>query len=141
MRRNKLELYVHLVWATWDRLPLLTPEIERRVYRNLEHEAEKHGCTVLAIGGVEDHVHLLVTLPSTISIAELVKQLKGVSSQFVNATLQPTTVFKWQGSYGAFSLSRSHVDRIKTYVDRQKEHHATANLFPELEETYVEHQS
>lgn len=89
MRRNKLALYIHLVWATWDRLPLITPEIERRLHRNIESEARKQGCDVLAINGVQDHIHLLVTLPATITIANLVKQVKGVSSHFVNETLKP----------------------------------------------------
>ena len=101
MRRNKLALYVHLVWATWDKLPLITPEIERRLYRNIESEAQGQRCAVLALNGTDDHVHLLMSIPATISIADLVKQVKGVSSHFVNDELHPARDFKWQGSYGA----------------------------------------
>ncbi|MDW8101156.1 MAG: transposase [Anaerolineae bacterium] len=64
------------------------------------------GCTVLALNGMPDHVHLVVSFPSTIAIADLVKQVKGVSSHFVNETLEPEPQFKWQGSYGAFTVSR-----------------------------------
>jgi REP element-mobilizing transposase RayT len=106
MRRNKLALFLHLVWATWDRLPLITPDIERRLYRNIESEARKQGCIVLALNGTEDHVHLLVIFPTTITIADLLKHVKGVSSRFVNETLRPSAQFKWQGSYGAFTVSR-----------------------------------
>jgi putative transposase len=138
MRRNKLALYLHLVWATWDRLPLITADIERRLHRDIESEAQKQGCTVMALNGTEDHVHLLVSFPTTITIADLVKQVKGVSSHFVNETLQSTSQFKWQGSYGAFTVSRWDVDKIIEYIKRQKEHHTTGELVQEFEETFEE---
>ena len=138
MRRNKLSLFLHVVWATWDRLPLITPDIERRLYRTIESEAQEQGCTVLALNGTENHVHLLVTIPSTITMADLLKQVKGVSSHFVNETLKPPTQFKWQGSYGAFTVSRWDVDKIKGYIKGQKEHHQTGELVPEFEETFDE---
>ncbi|MGH2523404.1 MAG: IS200/IS605 family transposase [Anaerolineales bacterium] len=138
MRRNKLALYLHLVWATWDRLPLVTPEIERRLYRNIESEAQQMSCTVLALNGMPDHIHLLVSFPTTLAIADLVKQVKGVSSHFVNETLKPETQFKWQGSYGAFTVSRWDLEKIVGYVKRQKEHHNLGELFPEWEEAFEE---
>lgn len=138
MRRNKLALYLHVVWATWDRLLLIKPEIERRLLRNVESEARKLGCKVLAINCMEDHVHILLAIPTTISIAELVKQMKGVSSHFANDELELDYQFKWQGSYGAFTVSRWDVDKIKQYVKHQKEHHVTGELMPEFEEAFEE---
>lgn len=138
MRRNKLRLYLHLVWATWDRLPLITPEIERRLYRCIESEAQGQGCKVLALNGIADHVHLVVSFPTTITIADLVKQVKGVSSHFVNEVLAPPMQFKWQGSYGAFTVSRWDVDKVVQYVKRQKEHHGADTLWPEWEEVFEE---
>jgi REP element-mobilizing transposase RayT len=138
MRRNKLRLYLQLVWATWDRLPLITPDLERRLFRCIESEAQKQGCKILALNGVADHVHLVVSFPTTITIANLVKQVKGVSSHFVNEVLTPPVQFKWQGSYGAFTVSRWDVDKVVQYVKRQKEHHAADNLWPEWEEAFEE---
>jgi REP element-mobilizing transposase RayT len=92
--------------------------------------------TVLALNGDSMHLHLVVSLPTTITIAGLVKQVKGVSSHFVNETLQPETQFKWQGGYAAFTVSRWDVSRIVGYVKRQKEHHAAGDLWGELEETF-----
>ncbi len=87
MRRNKLALYVHLVWATWDRLRLITPSVERALHRVICQEVVKYGCEVVAINGIEDHVHLLVTLPTTVDIATVVKQAKGVSSHAANDSM------------------------------------------------------
>ena len=136
MRQNKLASYLHLVWATWNRLPLITPEIERRLHRHIESEAQTQGCVVLAINGTQDHIHLLVSFPTTISIANLVRQIKGVSSHFVNETLRPTTQFKWQGNYGAFTVSRWDVDKITEYIKRQKKHHTGGELVQEFEEAF-----
>jgi len=138
MRRNKLALYVHLVWATWDREPLITPDIERRLQRNIESEARDMGCVVHALNGTEDHLHLLVGIPTTISMADLTKQVKGVSSRFVNDALKPGYYFKWQGSYGAFTVSYSDLDNVIDYINRQKEHHRSGHLALEWEETFEE---
>ncbi len=133
MHRDKVAIYVHLVWATWDRLPLITPAIERTLHRVIANEAQKMGCTLLALNSVPDHVHILVQMPSTITVAKLVKQLKGVSSYFINEVLKPESSFKWQGLYGAFSVSRWDVDQIVAYIQRQKEHHQVGTLIAELE--------
>ena len=138
MRRNKLELYVQLVWTTWDRLPLITPDIERRLHRNIESEVREMGCTVLALNGTSDHAHLVISFPTTVTIANLVKQVKGVSSHFVNETLRPEAKFKWQGRYGAFTVSRWDLPKIIRYVKRQKEHHAEDDPWLELEESFEE---
>jgi len=116
MRRNKISMYLHLVWATWDRLPLITPDIRRPLCRCIESEARDKECTVLALNGMEEHVHLVVSLPTTVAIAELVKQVKGVSSHLVNAETAHKAQFKWQGYYGAFTVSRWDVDQIVHYV-------------------------
>ena len=94
MRRNKLALYLHLVWATWDRLPLIDPALERRLYRMIASVAQDQGCTVLALNGMPDHVHLVVTFPATITIAELTKQVKGTTSRFANENAGPDGLFK-----------------------------------------------
>ena len=137
MRRNKISIYVHFVWTTWDRLPLITPEMETRLYRNISASAISLGCKVLAINGDRDHVHVFLALPSTVSIAKLVKKMKGTSSHFVNDQLHPPAHFKWQGYYGAFSVSRWDVQKIIAYINAQKEHHANDDLWAEFEEAYV----
>jgi putative transposase len=135
MRRNRAVLFVHLVWRTWDRLPLIRPEIERELFRLLSSEAERMKCTVIAINGTEDHVHVLARIPTSHSVADIVKQLKGVTSHWVNAKQPGAIPFKWQGHYGVFTVSRWDVDKIAQYIHNQKEHHATGNFVDDLEQT------
>lgn len=117
---------------------MITPDIERRLYREIESEAVKMRCIVLAVNGIEDHVHAALIIPTILTIADPVKQIKGASSHFVNEVLRPEMPFKWQGSYGAFTVSRWDVDKIVAYVKNQKQHHADTTLLPEWEETYEE---
>jgi len=135
MRRSKAEIYLHLVWGTWQRTPFITPDIERELYRCIESEARKLEVTVLAIGGVADHVHLLVRIPTKLCAANLAKQVKGVSSTFVRDQLSPAGHFRWQEGYGVFSISRSHVERVIAYINDQKRHHAQNSVWPEWEES------
>jgi REP element-mobilizing transposase RayT len=72
VRGNYAKLYLHLVWATWDRLPLITPELRVPVYQALNEQANRGGCEMIAVGGIQDHVHVLLKIPTTVSIAEIV---------------------------------------------------------------------
>ena len=95
------------------------------------------GCTVLAVNGTEDHVHVLVLMPAGLAVAALVKQMKGVSSRIASQSLLPGQ-FRWQGHYGAFSISRWDMGKVRRYIEEQKEHHADGSLVPELEEATEE---
>jgi putative transposase len=135
-RRNYLSLFVHLVWGTWDRQPLLSGPLEQQVYRAIGAKCVELDAEVVALGGIEDHVHLLVSLPSTLAIANLVGQVKGASSHLVNQEGLPTAggaVFKWQGTYGAFTVSQPLVRDVSTYILHQREHHSRGTLLAEWE--------
>lgn len=136
MRRNKLSVFVHFVWATWDRLPLVTEEIKRDLYRYISTVCQDDKCEALAIGGMPDHVHLFVALSSTITLADLMRHVKGGSSRFVSERLKPGEWFEWQGNYGAFSVSPRDKNRVIRYILYQKQHHADGKLWPESEETF-----
>ncbi len=134
MRRAKIGVFVHLVWATWDRLPLLTPEAETQAYRAIGAKCQQLGVDILAIGGTSDHVHLLVRLPGTVCISDLVKHVKGSSGHLLAKQMQTDdTFFKWQGAYGAFSVSPSELRTVSQYIARQKEHHAAGTLVADWE--------
>lgn len=138
MRTPYTQLYVHLVWATWDRLPLITPEIEGRVYAALSEKCREHKCVPLAIGGIPDHVHILLQAHQTAAIATLVKELKGSTSHLVTHAVARGLPFRWQGAYGAFTVSAEGVPAVRSYIAAQKDHHSRAELQPTWELTASE---
>ena len=138
MRAPFTQLYLHLVWSTWDRLPLITEDIRERLYAAIGTKCRELGCEPLAIGGIADHVHLLARLSSTISVAQLVKEVKGSSSHLVTHVLRPDEFFKWQGAYGAFTIRQSEVGVVKAYIDNQVCHHVENRLDTEWETDQTE---
>jgi len=123
MRKPWTEVYLHVVWSTWRRHPFILPELQQRVYGSLAHQCNAVDADVIAIGGMLDHVHVLARMPATISIAEFVRRMKGASSHLVTHVLRSPEPFKWQGGYGAFSVSKRHVPLVRDYVLNQEQHH------------------
>lgn len=110
------KLYYHLVWATKNRLSLITPEMEGLLFAFLTAKARQLECTIDAINGMEDHIHLVISIPPKYSVAEIVQRLKGASSHDF-----PDLI--WQRSYGVLSLGQSQRKTAIAYVNNQKEHH------------------
>ena len=135
MRAPFTQLYLHCVWATWDRLPLITPQVEQAVYAAILAKCSELKCDGLAIGGMPDHVHLLVRLHTTVTVADLLKEVKGVSSHLVTHKVLPGQFFKWQGAYGAFTVSKATVPDVTAYVLGQKQHHAEGTVWEAWEQT------
>ena len=133
MGNRNLVIYFHIIWGTQDREALISCDIERPVYRCIASQVYKLGCQVLAINGVPDHIHLVIKLKSTVPVAKLVKQVKGVSSKFINDNFQLQSRFRWQSGYGAFTISRWDLPKIINYVKKQKAHHQEGILVDELE--------
>ena len=92
----------------------------------------------LAIGGIEDHVHLLVRLHTSVAVATLAKEVKGSTSHLVTHVITPNEAFKWQGAYGAFTVWKADVPVVKAYIERQREHHASGDVKDEWEQTATE---
>ena len=128
MRTPYTQLYVHLTWSTWDRISLINEIIQSRLYAAIAKKCRQLKCEPLAIDGMEDHVHLLVRLHPTVAIATLIKEVKGTSSHLVTHELTPGEFFKWQGGYGAFTIRKEDVLRLKAYIENQKLHHAEGAL-------------
>lgn len=137
MRSPYTQLYLHLVWATWDRLPLITPSIEARLYAEIARKCRELDCVPLAIGGLPDHVHVLLRGNATVPVATIVKEVKGSSSHLASHVLTQN-VFKWQGSYSAFTLRKSEVPVVKAYIEGQKQHHEVGDLWEEWEQIGTE---
>ena len=123
---------MHCVFSTKDRRGLITPELKDRLWPYLGGIAREHKMKMLAVGGVEDHLHILLSIPSTLSIAKAIQLLKGNSSKWVHETFPDHRLFAWQEGYGAFSVGISGVEETIAYIRNQEEHHHSHSFTDEL---------
>ena len=132
MSGNYIALYVHLIWTTKRREPLLTPTTRYALFDHLRREALGKEINLRIVNGVADHVHGLVSLKSTQAVASVVKELKGESSRWLNQQGWFDGPFVWQDGYGAISVSPQHVPRVIRYMFNQEKHHARQSLEEEM---------
>ena len=129
------QLFVHCVWTTFERLRLVEAKVEARLYAVISAKCETLKSAVIALGGVEDHLHLLARLSPALSVADLVGEVKGASSHSMNREVRHDRAFKWQGGYGAFTVSKRAVGTVAEYVRNQKTRHAEGRSIAALERT------
>ena len=123
---------MHCVFSTKDRRRLITPDLQQRLYPYLGGIARENKMKALSIGGVEDHVHALVSIPSTLPIAKAVQLLKGNSAKWIHETFPNQRLFEWQEGYGAFSIGASGVEATMRYIQSQQENHKAHSFKDEL---------
>ena len=114
---------MHCIFSTKDRVPVIDPDLEARLWPYVGGIARENRMKALAIGGTTDHLHSLLSLPSTLSIAKAVQLIKGGSSKWVHDSFPEYQNFGWQEGYGAFSVSVSQMERTISYINGQKDHH------------------
>ena len=124
MPASMTRLFVHYVWGTWQREPWLTGEVRETAFNIIIAKCQALEAQVIALNGVEDHVHLLVKIPPTIPIAKLIADAKGTSSHAIRQRW-PTDAFKWQDGYGAFTIHETIVPTVRAYIANQQAHHLT----------------
>jgi putative transposase len=125
-------LLFHIVFSTKDRTPSIHEGLRERLYEYMGGIIRGERGTLLEIGGVPDHVHLLAKLKSDISIAEMVRLVKSNSSKWVNESIGLTGRFEWQTGYGAFSVSESQAKKVGKYIQDQESHHTKVSFRDEL---------
>ena len=123
---------MHCVFATKERRPFIKPELQTRLWPYLGGIARENKMKALMIGGVEDHVHVLLSLPSTLSVAKAVQLIKGNSSKWIHETFPEHQSFEWQEGYGAFSIGVSGIDDTVKYIQNQAEHHRKMSFKEEV---------
>ena len=123
---------MHCVFSTKGRAPVLTPEIRERLWSYLGGIAREHEMKAIAIGGVADHMHILVSLPATLSVAKAMQLLKGNSSKWLRETFPALRDSGWQEGYGAFSIGASGIAQTVAYIQKQEEHHRTRTFREEV---------
>jgi REP element-mobilizing transposase RayT len=128
------QIYFHIVFSTKNRVDLIHPDIEARVWAYLGGIARKHKMTPIQIGGIDNHVHALLGAPTTVSASQAAKYLKGDSSLWIHGEFPNLRDFAWQDGYGVFSVSKSLIPNVVEYIKRQRRHHERQTF----EEEFVE---
>jgi REP element-mobilizing transposase RayT len=140
MPQSNAAVYVHLVFSTKERHPFLRDAgTRRKLHEYIGGVSNTLQCPVLRVGGVEDHVHLLARLGRTISLADWVKELKRVSSRWLQEQGVEYADFHWQAGYGVFSVSQSNVEEVIRYIENQETHHRDMTFQDELRALYRKH--
>jgi REP element-mobilizing transposase RayT len=125
MSHSYVRTLTHVIFSTKERQPQITSDLQERLFPYLNGIARENGFEALAVGGMPDHVHLVLQTPSTMAIAKAVQLVKGASSKWVHDTFPHHAGFAWQEGYGAFSIGASQLARTVAYVRNQAEHHRT----------------
>ncbi len=123
MATTLVDVLVHVVFSTKNRANLISQERELKLFPYITGVVRRLNSRVLALNGVEDHMHILVSLAKTIAVSELVREVKKSSSRWINTTGLYKDPFAWQRGFGAFSVSQSNLCEVRRYIASQKEHH------------------
>ena len=139
MSHTYVSTLLHCVFSTKNRKPWIKPDIQDRLWRYMGGIARKHRMKALEIGGVDDHCHLLLSLPATMSASKAMQLIKGNSSKFIHDTFVKLHDFEWQEGYGAFSIGVSQIDATRAYIQNQFEHHHKLTFQEEFTAFLVKH--
>ena len=123
MSQSLSKIYVHLIFSTKGREPLLPAAVRPRVHAYLATVLKNFDSSAVKIGGTGDHIHILFRLSKNHTLAETVEEIKTSSSKWIKTLGRPLTTFYWQSGYGAFSVDPSEVEEVARYVSSQEEHH------------------
>ena len=134
MPQSLSKVIVHFIFSTKNREPWLDSDVRPHMHRYLATICGQLGADLVRVGGVSDHIHIVSTLPRTISQAEMIEQIKKSSSKWIKGIEPRYGGFFWQRGYGAFSVSESKLDAVLTYVEAQSEHHRTCTFQEEYRE-------
>ncbi len=134
MPQSLAKVYLHLVFSTKNREPVLSEVWRDELFCVVGGTANNLGCQSLIVGGIADHLHMLLQLGRTITIADAVSKVKSNSSLWINQTRALVKPFHWQAGYAVFSVSQSNVEAVRHYIQHQGEHHARQTFQDELRE-------
>jgi putative transposase len=135
-QRSHSQLYFHYVWSTYERKPIIDPQWEYRLYGYIISKCKVLCCIPLAIGGTNDHLHLLLRARPESTPSDIIGKIKGSSSHFINDELS-TKHFSWQKGYGIFSVYHDHFGIVVSYIKNQKKHHSANTILIDLEEIVI----
>ena len=132
MSHTFASLLIHAVFSTKEREKALTPDLRAKVHSYIGGIARENRMKALAIGGTNDHVHVLLSIPTTVAVADAMKAIKAGSSGWISRTFPKQRHFSWQEGYGVFSIGVSQVNETVAYIARQEEHHRAKTFKEEI---------
>ncbi len=133
MANTFTQLQYHCVFSTKSREMIIVTEIEERIWAVVAEACKRHGVTVRRIGGIENHIHMLIDIPKDMMISEAMKRIKGGSSKAIRQSGLVGERFNWQDGYSAFTVSSSAIPDVSRYIAEQRKHHKRMTF----EEEYV----
>jgi len=139
MPQSLSKVILHIIFSTKNREPWLDVDVRPRMHAYLAAICRDLGSDFVHVGGVSDHVHIVTTLPRTVSVAQFIEQTKKTSSRWIKALHPRYRGFFWQRGYGAFSVSPSQLDAALKYVETQQEHHRTRTFQEEYRKLLRRH--
>jgi len=128
MGQSLVKNYIHIVFSTKHRTPMIIPPYEEELHSYLGGICKNLECQPIKIGGFTDHIHILCMLSKKIALMKLLEEVKSHSSKWMKTRSESLIDFYWQDGYGAFSVNPSEVDTVITYIERQHEHHSKKNF-------------
>ena len=128
MSQSLASILVHIIFSTKSRQPLIHADIIKDLHLYLAAIARSYGVQVHEVGGIEDHVHLLISLPRTLTVSKIVEEVKKGSSKWMKTKGASYLSFSWQNGYGAFSIGQSNFNVLRQYIQNQREHHKSTSF-------------
>ncbi len=139
MPQSLSKVILHIIFSTKNRQPFLDSDVQPRMHAYLATICRDLGAELVHVGGIADHVHIVTTLPRTLSQAQLVEQIKKTSSKWIKELDARYRTFFWQRGYGAFSVSPSQLEAVLQYVEAQQTHHRTRTFQEEYRDLLRRH--
>jgi len=134
MANTYTQIHIHAVFAVQNRISLIQEQWKDELYRYISGIITNNGHKLLQIGGMSDHIHILIGMRPKQSLSDLMQDIKGNSSLWINQKRFVRGKFSWQEGYGAFSYGKSQIDKVAKYVQQQERHHKKRNF----EDEYLE---
>lgn len=139
MSQSLANIYVHLIFSTKERFPFLSPEVRPDLHAYMATVLANLNSPAVLINSVEDHVHILFNMGRTITLAQVVEDVKKSSSKWIKTQAANLANFAWQAGYGGFSVSESNVPKVANYIQNQEEHHRVKTFQEEYREFLNKH--
>jgi REP element-mobilizing transposase RayT len=131
MANTFTQIHIHAVFAVQNRISLISKTWEDRLYQYITGIIQHHNHRLLSINGMPDHIHILIGMRPTQSLSELMQDIKGDSSRWINENKFVAGKFSWQEGYGAFSYSKSQISAVANYIESQELHHKKKTFIEE----------